>query len=55
MLAAAVERLSSNPPITRAMLGVLDHDDEIDTCDACEVLNISLPPLDETLARVLSS
>jgi len=55
MLAAAMERLGSNPPVTRAMLGVLDHDDEIDTHDACEVLNISLTPLDETLARVLST
>ena len=54
-LAAVIELLSANPPITRAMLGVLDHDDEIDTCEACAILGISLTPLDETLARVISN
>jgi NADH dehydrogenase len=43
------ERLLADPPVTRAMLGVLDHDDRIDPADACRRLGISLTPLDETL------
>jgi NADH dehydrogenase len=54
LLAAAVaERLSADPPVTRAMLGVLDHDDDIDPRPAAERLGIRLTPLDETLERVV--
>ncbi len=49
--AALGERLSSNPPITGAMLGILQHDDEIDSSGACARLGIELTPLDETLRR----
>ena len=50
-LAGIFEALMSNPPLTRAMVGVLDHDDVVDTRRACEFLNLTLTPLDETLAR----
>jgi uncharacterized protein YbjT (DUF2867 family) len=43
------ERLLADPPVTRAMLGVLDHDDRIDPADACRRLGITLTPLDEML------
>ncbi len=52
MLAAWVlERTSGNPPVTRAMLGVLDHDDAIDPGPAAQILGISLTDLETTLAR----
>lgn len=44
----------SNPPVTRAMLGVLDHDDAINSDAAIEVLKIELTPLDAMLERVLN-
>jgi uncharacterized protein YbjT (DUF2867 family) len=49
--AAALEKLSSNPPLTRAMLEVLEHDDDIDPRPALEVLSLRLTPLAETLLR----
>ena len=55
MLAAMFEALSSNPPLTRAMLGVLDHDDDVDVTSACKALGLELTPLDETLRRCLAS
>ena len=48
------ERLLADPPVTRAMLGVLDHDDRVDPADACRRLGITLTPLDETLRRCLA-
>jgi hypothetical protein len=48
-----LERLSANPPVTRAMLGVLDHDDRVNTEPATSALRIRLTPLDETLRRTL--
>ena len=50
-LAFTAEKLLANPPLTRAMLGVLDHDDDIDPKPACDRLGIQLTPLDETLRR----
>jgi uncharacterized protein YbjT (DUF2867 family) len=47
--AALLERLSANPPVTRAMLGVLDHDDDIDPMPAARKLGISLTAIDDTL------
>jgi NADH dehydrogenase len=47
------ERLLADPPVTRAMLGVLDHDDRIDPAEACRRLGITLTPLDGTLRRCL--
>jgi NADH dehydrogenase len=52
-LAWALERLLPNPPLTRAMLGVLDHDDAIDPGAACRALGLVLTPLDEMLGRCL--
>jgi uncharacterized protein YbjT (DUF2867 family) len=51
-LAWLFERLW-NPPVTRAMLGVLDHDDAIDSEAAIKMLDVTLTPLDEMLAQVL--
>jgi NADH dehydrogenase len=50
-MAFAFEMLFPDPPLTRAMLGVLDHDDEIDPKPACDELGIELTPLGETLLR----
>jgi len=51
-LAALLERVSANPPVTRAMLDVLDHDDAIDPMPAAEALGIELTSLEETVARI---
>ena len=53
MLAAMFEGLSANPPVTRAMLDVLDHDDDVDVAPVCESLGLELTTLDETLRRCL--
>jgi uncharacterized protein YbjT (DUF2867 family) len=50
-LAALLEAVSKDPPVTRAMLGVLDHDDDVDPSEACTRLGLHLTPLDETLRR----
>ncbi len=52
-LASLFERFFANPPLTRAMLGVLEHDDRIDPGPLCGRLGITLTPLDETLRRSL--
>jgi uncharacterized protein YbjT (DUF2867 family) len=52
-MAFLFELVSSSPPVTRAMLGVLDHDDNIDNGPALRELGIELTPLDETLQAVL--
>lgn len=49
--AALFEAVSKDPPITRAMLGVLDHDDSVDPVAAARRLGIALTPLAETLRR----
>ena len=50
-LAFALEKLLPDPPVTRAMLGVLHHDDAVDPGEACRRLGIELTPLDELLRR----
>jgi uncharacterized protein YbjT (DUF2867 family) len=52
-LAAAflLETFLRDPPLTRAMVGVLDHDDVVDAEGTCEHLGIRLTPLDRTLRR----
>ncbi len=52
-LAFVLEQLSSNPPITQSMLGVLQHDDEIDTRPAQTAFGLELTPLDETLRKYI--
>lgn len=46
-----LERFSSSPPVTSAMLDVLLHDDRIDAEAAARALGIPLTPLDTMLAR----
>jgi NADH dehydrogenase len=45
-----LESLLPNPPVTRAMLDVLQHDDRVDPRPFCEKLGLTLRPLDTTLA-----
>ncbi len=45
------EKFAKDPPLTRPMLGVLDHDDAVDPSEACARLGIELTSLDETLRR----
>ena len=47
--ASLAEHILANPPLTKAMLGVLEHDDEIDPAPAAASLGLELTPLDETL------
>ena len=54
-LAWIMERALANPPVTAAMLEVLDHDDEIDPSAACAALNIELTPLDEIIRRCIKT
>jgi uncharacterized protein YbjT (DUF2867 family) len=49
LLAGVLERVLSNPPITPAMLEILQHDDRIDEAAAYARLDLSPTPLDETL------
>ena len=50
LLAGGMERLfPDDPPLTRAMLGVLEHDDRLDSAPCCREFNFNLTPLDETL------
>ena len=51
--AALLERIADNPPVTQAMLGVLDHDDDIDPQPACAALGIELTSLDAMLRKTL--
>lgn len=53
LAARAFEALLPDPPLTRAMLDVLEHDDGVDPEPACRVLGLDLTPLDETLRRCL--
>ncbi|XOV83892.1 MAG: SDR family oxidoreductase [bacterium] len=54
-MAGLFETFMDNPPVTRSMLEVLDHDDEVDPQAACQALGLSsLTPLDDMLKAVLS-
>jgi uncharacterized protein YbjT (DUF2867 family) len=54
-MAGLFETFMSNPPVTKAMLEVLDHDDEVDPQAACQALGLeALTPLDDMLKAVLS-
>ena len=55
MIAAwLMEHISANPPITRAMLDVLDHDDNVDAVSAAKELGIELTDLEVALARCVA-
>lgn len=53
VLALLLERFFENPPVTSAMLGVLDHDDNIEPLAEAQALGLQLTPLNETLTKVL--
>ena len=53
--AVVAQFMLADPPMTVAMLGVLEQDDDIDPGEACRSLGIELTPLDETIARSLSN
>jgi NADH dehydrogenase len=53
-LAWTLQRLLAPPPVTTAMLGVLDHDDAIDPLPASRALGLALTSLDEMLATCLT-
>jgi uncharacterized protein YbjT (DUF2867 family) len=53
--AALAARWMDRPPITPAMLDVLEHDDRADPDPACRALGIQLTPLDDTLRRLVAS
>ena len=55
LLAGLLEMVLSNPPMTRAMLGVLDHDDALRDETCCQLLNLQLTGLDATLLKVLKT
>ena len=53
-MARVLEAVSANPPVTRAMLGVLDHDDDADDGPARDYLKFERLGLDEMLRRCLA-
>jgi NADH dehydrogenase len=53
LFARLAERFAANPPLTPAMLEVLEEDDQIDPAPACARLGLTLTPLNETLRRCL--
>ena len=52
-IAAILERMLARPPMTRAMLDVLDHDDHIDISELKTKLGFELTPLETMLRYVL--
>jgi uncharacterized protein YbjT (DUF2867 family) len=56
LVAGLLEQFLGNPPITSAMLGVLDHDDNIDSAPTMKLLGMEqLTSLDAMLQAVLGS
>ncbi len=53
MIAGLLEWVSDNPPMTRAMLGILDHDDNVNSSTCVQKLGITLTSLDETLKKIV--
>ena len=53
LLAGVLEAVSRNPPVTRDMLNVLDHDDDTDALSAAGHLGITLTSLDDMLQAVI--
>ena len=53
LLGKILELMMANPPITAAMMGVLDHDDSIDTKDVMSQIGLEeLTSLDSMLGLV---
>lgn len=53
-LARLFEATRANPPLTRDMLRILDHDDAIDPLPAAAALGITLTPLEDMLERCIA-
>ena len=47
---SVLEKVLSNPPVTRAMFDILQHDDQINPDVVREKLGVELTPLNQTLA-----
>lgn len=54
LLAGLFEVTRSDPPITRDMLRILDHDDAINPWPAAKALGIPLTPLEDMLERCIA-
>jgi len=48
-----LDRVLPNPPITRAMFDILQHDDRVDIDHYCKTLGVEPTPLDTTLAELI--
>ena len=53
MIGGLLEWVSDNPPMTRAMLGILDHDDNVASSPCVQKLGITLTSLDDTLEKIV--
>jgi uncharacterized protein YbjT (DUF2867 family) len=53
MCLAFIFEFLPRPPVTRSMLGVLDHDDNLQVSEICRQLGIELTSLNEMLKKVL--
>jgi hypothetical protein len=51
LIAGFFEVVLASPPVTRAMLELLDHDDQIESETAAE-LNLTLTPLSDVLRQI---
>lgn len=45
-----MDRVMRNPPVTRAMFEILQHDDRVDPKPFCRALDLELTPLEQTLS-----
>ena len=54
LMARLMELTMRTPPVTRAMLEVLDHDDVVDVSAACEVLKLEVTTLDVAFEKLFS-
>ena len=52
-LARLLETVSKSPPVTVPMMEILHHDDNYDPEPACQLLGLTLTPLDNMLEKVL--
>jgi uncharacterized protein YbjT (DUF2867 family) len=48
-----LEKILKDPPITRSMFDILQHDDRVDPDHFCRILGIELTPLDTTLSDLI--
>ncbi len=53
LIAAVMDKTMRDPPVTRDMLRILDHDHDVDGRAAAGQLGISLTGLDDTLRCML--